>query len=400
MNILFMTASCLEGMAEHGVYTDLLRRLRDHGHAVYTLSPYEKRLNRPTACMDDQGVRMLHVQTGNLTKTANLIERGFATLQVERIFIRAIKHYYADIRFDLVLYSTPPITLSSVVAYVKRRDHARSYLLLKDIFPQNAVDLGMLTKRGVKGLLYRVFRYQEKRLYALSDRIGCMSPANAAYLTAHNPQIDPQRVEVCPNAVEVIDRSVDAVQRQAIRARYGIPQEAKVFVFGGNLGKPQGIDFMLSCLRATQDLEAYFLIIGSGTEYTKVAAAIEREDLRRVRLMQRIPKADYDAMVGACDVGLLFLDHRFTVPNFPSRLLAYMQAKLPVLAVTDQSCDIRVALTEGQFGWWCESNDAERFCALVQEILHTDLRPMQENAFAYLRAHYDIETACQTILHE
>ena len=76
----------------------------------------------------------------------------------------------------------------------------RHYLLLKDIFPQNAVDLGMFSKGG---LLYRMFRKKEERLYQLSDYIGCMSPANVDYILRHNREVDIHRVEVCPNSIEL-----------------------------------------------------------------------------------------------------------------------------------------------------------------------------------------------------
>ena len=97
-------------------------------------------------------------------------------------------NYFADIKFDLILYSTPPITFYKAIEYVKKRDGAKTYLLLKDIFPQNAVDLGMMSKTGLKGLIYKYFRKKEKKLYAISDKIGCMSQANVDYVLKHNHQ--------------------------------------------------------------------------------------------------------------------------------------------------------------------------------------------------------------------
>ena len=123
---------------------------------------------------------------------------------LEYQFKAAIRKYLADISFDLILYSTPPITFPKVIRYLKAKNpEAVSYLLLKDIFPQNAVDLGMMGKTGLKGLLYRFFRNKEKKLYALSDYIGCMSPANVRYVLTHNPELPADRVEVAPNSYQV-----------------------------------------------------------------------------------------------------------------------------------------------------------------------------------------------------
>ena len=237
-------------------------------------------------------------------------------------------------------------------------------MLLKDIFPQNAVDLGMMQKTGLKGLLYRSFRNKEKKLYRISDRIGCMSQANVDYVLKHNPEVDSAVVEVCPNSIVPIDVSVDIEAREWIRKKYEIPVNKKVFIYGGNLGKPQGIEFLIRCLNDQQkNKDTFFLIIGDGTEYERFESFISENHPDNVKLMRRLPKEDYDKLVAASDVGMIFLDHRFTIPNFPSRLLNYMQAKVPVLACTDPNTDIGKVIEEGGFGWWCESNDAVAFQA-------------------------------------
>ncbi len=397
MNILFLTTGRMESIEQHAIYPDLLRQFRDHGHDVYCVSSFEKRTGKETEYIEDHGAHMLHVKIGNLTKT-NLIEKGISTLMIERQFLAAIKKYLAGVKFDLILYSTPPITLANVIEYIRKRDYARTYLLLKDIFPQNAVDIGMMSKSGVKGLLYQYFRRKEKKLYALSDRIGCMSQANVDYVLKHNPEIAPERVEICPNCIEIADKSVDADTRRAIREKYGIPLDKKVLVYGGNLGKPQGIPFLIECLRRQKvNDQVYFLIVGDGTEYRRLDAYVAEEKPRNLKLMNRLPKEDYDAMVGACDVGMIFLDHRFTIPNFPSRLLSYMQAKLPVLACTDPNTDIGKVIVEGGFGWWCESDDVDGFTKTVSEAA-ADASAKGEMSSAYLTAHYSARQGYEIIM--
>ena len=113
--------------------------------------------------------------------------------------------------------------------------------------------------------------------------------------------------------------------------------------------------------------------------------------------MKRLPKNDYDAMVAACDVGMIFLDHRFTIPNFPSRLLAYMQAKIPVLASTDPNTDIGKVITEGGFGWWCESNSVQGFTKIVDSIGSSDLKAMGDNAYRVLNEKYSVRESYNII---
>ena len=257
----------------------------------------------------------------------------------------------------------------------------------------------MLKKTGLKGLLYRYFRTKEKKLYAVSDKIGCMSPANRQYVLDHNPEVSPDKVEVCPNSIEVRDMSISTEERKRIRNKYGLPLNKKIFVYGGNLGKPQGIPFIIDCLRTQLDNpEAFFLIVGDGTEYHKLEAFFEEARPSNMLLMQRLPKEDYDHMIAACDVGLIFLDYRFTIPNFPSRLLAYMQAKLPVLACTDTATDIGKIIVENKMGRLCASNNATNFDFLIKHILTLDLKPFGENAFKLLNDEYSVEKFVREIL--
>ena len=398
LNLLFLTLLDFHSLNEHNIYTDLLREFQKNGHRVYVISPSERRNGKKTRIIQEKNASILKLRIGNTQKT-NLIEKGISTLMIEPLFIGGIKKHFSDAKFDLVIYSTPPITLCNAIEFVKKRDGAKTYLLLKDIFPQNAVDIEMISKTGIKGIIYKIFRNKEKKLYRISDFIGCMSQANVNYVVKHNREVSLDKMEICPNSVEVIDMSVDEKIRKDIRNKYGIPINKKVFVYGGNLGKPQGIEFMIECLRSQENNEdAFFLIVGDGTEFHKIEAYIKNDKPKNVKLMKRLPKADYDKMVGACDVGLIFLDHRFTIPNFPSRLLSYMQAKIPVLAVTDKNTDVGSEIVNGKFGWWCESNSINSFNSKVCEITNSDLKEMGSNGYHYLITNYSVGISYEKII--
>jgi len=397
MNILFLSLLDFDTFDERNIYSDLLQEFIKAGHTVCCISPVERRAQQETTLLQFGKNRILRLKIGNIQKT-NLIEKGISTVCIEPLFIKGIRKYFSDIKFDLVLYATPPITFANVIRFVKKRDGAKSYLMLKDIFPQNSVDLGMLRKTGIKGLIYRYFRAKEKKLYTLSDGIGCMSPANCRYLLKHNPEIDSAIVEVCSNSINVQDLSLTDPERREMRQKYGIPLDKKVFVYGGNLGRPQDVAFIVRCLQACAALEdVYFVIAGSGTDRHILEQYVQKEAPQHVKLMGHLPKDEYDRMVACCDVGLIFLDHRFTIPNFPSRLLSYMQAGLPVLACTDPNTDIGQVITEGGFGWWCESNDPCAFAGIASNIAAEDAASKGEQAKTYLRANYDVAVTYNTI---
>ncbi|ADI00962.1 glycosyltransferase family 4 protein [Syntrophothermus lipocalidus] len=391
MNVLFLTIAYPEREGDRNIYTDLMQEFSARGDKVYVICQRERRHGKPTEFKNENGVNVLRVRTGNIKRTSNIIEKGLATLLIDWQFIAAINKYLNNVKFDLVLYSTPPITFERVVKYIKARDKCKSYLLLKDIFPQNAVDIGLMKKGG---LIWRYFRAKEKRLYEVSDHIGCMSRANVEYLLRHNPDLDPAKVEECPNSIKPRPLSiVDEARRLEIRKRWGIPQDAVVFVYGGNLGLPQGIDFLLTVLDSIQNrYDIFFLIVGSGTEYGGIKAHLETGDHSNTRLISFLPKDDYDQLLDACDVGMIFLDARFTIPNFPSRLTGYMESALPVLAATDENTDIKDVLKEANCGLWVKSGDLAAFMEAVNTLAADPSlrRGMGLNGRCYLEKYYTV----------
>lgn len=402
MNILFLTMSSnMQNIEAKGIYTDLMRKFRDKGHEVYIVYPRERKHGLPTEVMYRQGIHLLGVKTLNVAKT-NVLEKGIGQILLESQFKAALKQYFSEVRFDIILYSTPPITFTKVIKYAKKRNpKAMSYLLLKDIFPQNAVDLGMLNKRGLKGILYRSFRKKEKELYRVSDYIGCMSLANVQYVLEHNPEVDPAIVEIAPNSYEIDSsfESLDVASMESIRGKYGLPTYKPVFIYGGNMGKPQGIPFLIECMKAVKDREdCHFVIVGNGTEYPKLETFMRKYQPKAVSLFNHLPKDEYDHLANACDVGLIFLDYRFTIPNYPSRLLAYLMKHKPIIAVTDPNCDTGQLAEENGYGFYCPSNSVESFVKVIDKMLTSDIQQMGENGYRFFLDNYTVDHTYKAVI--
>ena len=399
MNILFLTmASNMDNIDVNSIYTDLMRKFRDEGHELYIIYPRERKLGLPTELIEEKHVHSLGVKTLNVTKT-NIIEKGIGQILLESQFKTALKRYFADVKFDIILYSTPPITFTKVIKYAKKRNpNAISYLMLKDIFPQNAVDLGMLTTKGIKGLLYQSFRKKEKELYRVSDYIGCMSPANVKYVLKHNPEVNPSIVEIAPNSYDV-PKDVRRVDAQEIRTKYGLPTDKLVFIYGGNMGKPQGIPFLIECMDAVKDrTDCHFVVVGDGTEYPKLDAWVKTIQPEAVSVFRRLPKVDYDALASACDVGLIFLDYRFTIPNYPSRLLPYLMERKPIIAATDPNCDMGSMAEKNGYGFYCPSNSVAAFVEAIDKMLSSDIKSMGEKGYQFYLNNYTVEHTYQAIM--
>lgn len=382
-------------MEDRGPYPDLIREFWRNGNNVFIVVPKERRKNVKTNLQSFKNFQLLQVKTFNIQK-ASLIEKGVGTLALDFQFRAAINRYFQGIMFDILIFSTPPITFNRVIKTIKKVNNCGTYLLLKDIFPQNAVDLGIM-KRG--GIFHRFFIRKERELYRLSDYIGCMSPANVEYLLKHNPEISPKIVEVCPNSIDPIEmiRNGDNSSRE----KFNIPDDAMLFIYGGNLGKPQGLDFLLQVLMSNSNkIDRYFMIVGSGTEYPKIERWFKLNKPDNAKLIERLPKHEYDTLVMESNVGLIFLDPNFTIPNYPSRLLPYLENKIPVLLATDIHTDIgRIAEKHG-YGYWSVNGDLEHFNAHIDRLCGNKqlTKRMGEKGHDFLMNNYTVQKSYQTII--
>ncbi len=402
MNILFLTmTSGFEHIEARGIYTDLMRKFCDDGHEVYIIHPNERRLGKRTEVISDGRLHCLGVKTLNVTKT-NVIEKGIGQLLLERQFENALKKYFGKVKFDVILYSTPPITFNNVIKYAKKNSDgkAMTYLLLKDIFPQNAVDMGMLSKSGLKGVLYQMFRKKEEELYRISDYIGCMSPANVRYVIEHNPDVGENKAEIAPNSLELVAYQAPLKENAAtIRKKYGLPTDKPILIYGGNLGVPQGIPFLIKCLEANADRDdCHFVVVGSGTYYQRLTDWCRERKPKSVTVMEGLPQDDYDRLVSTCQVGLIFLDYRFTIPNYPSRLLSYLEYKMPIIACTDPNSDVGTLAEENGYGYYCPSNDVEAFTLAVDKMLSSDMKMMGEKGYEFLKQNYTVQHTYDAIM--
>lgn len=396
MNILFLTVADISEIQTSSLFKDLIRKFVVEGHKMYVVSPAERRAHEKTRVFESEGAKILKVKTLNVTRT-NVIEKGIGTILLENQFFRAVSKYFSDVKFDLVLYTTPPITFNKVITRIKSKFGIPSYLMLKDIFPQNAVDLGMMKQNS---FLYRYFRKKEKKLYAISDYIGCMSPANIGFVISHNPEVDKRKFEVCPNSIDINANTIYP-DKEGIKKELGIPGNALLFIYGGNLGKPQGVDFLLDVLQSNANkVDRYFLIVGRGTEYNKINNWVETTGVNNVKLLPFVPKEKYNYIISSGDVGMVFLDKRFTIPNFPTRIMGYLLHKMPILFATDPVTDVGRIVEQAGCGFWVESGQLEDLNKRI-ELLVTNkeiIKDMGEKAYQLLINKYEVSVSYNIII--
>ncbi|WP_282016613.1 glycosyltransferase family 4 protein [Marinifilum flexuosum] len=370
------------------MYTDLMHEFCRNGDEVYVLAPSIDGKEG----LDTEGlINVLRVKTGKLFNV-NPVVKGISNLTLPYLYSRAIKKNLSHISFDLILTATPPITLYPVIKKIKRKSSCKVYLILRDIFPQNAKDLEIIKNP----ILYSFFRYKERKLYRICDTIGCMSIGNINYVVNHNKEVERSKLHLLPNWIDLREIGVDNYD---VKSELDI-RENFVVLYGGNLGIPQEAEVILELARELQNLQdVIFLIIGNGTEKLRLKKLIVEYNLKNVLVKDHIPRDKYKMLVKQCDIGLVNLSRKFTIPNIPSRTLSYWEAHIPVLASIDRSTDFGEILDETNSGLWSITGDVksykENFMRLYKDSNFR--KELGENGYQYLSKDLTVKKAYETI---
>ncbi|MDU1912154.1 glycosyltransferase family 4 protein [Fusobacterium sp.] len=338
MKILFLLLNYKKN--DDNLYKELVEEFKNQGQEVYVATILEKKYKKNTILEVENGINILRIKTGNLFEVG-IIEKGLTTLTLGNTFKRNIKNYYGDIKFDIVIHHTPPITFTSVIEWLKKKYGTSSYLILRDIFPQNAKDLGIIKNK----FLFNFFRNKEKKLYEVSDYIGCMSNGNIEFLKRNNKEIGIKKLHILRNWGKLKEKpKVDFLD---MRKKYNYKDKDFLIVFGGNMGVPQGLNFLLEVAeKCKNSKDIKFLLIGKGTEKKKLENIVIDKKLENVKFIDFIPREEYEKLISVCDVGIVSLHSCFTIPNIPSKTIDYFKLGIPIISFTDKNTDYPLILED------------------------------------------------------
>jgi len=388
LKILYISTAFPRLEQNSTIYTDLAEELNNTGNEIVVVASDGSRDFEKTQLKNERGLKVLRVKTGQIYDVG-LLQKGITVVTLKFYLINAIKNHLSNERFDFILFEAPPITLVDVVKWAMKYFNCPSYLMLKDIFPQNAVDIGIMKE---KYIIYKFFKYKEEQSYKVSTVIGCMSEANRQYILSHNIGIAQKKVGLFPNTkrIQLIPTNSNNLE---MRKKYDIPLDSVIAIYGGNMGKPQGLDFFMEIIKSNRETkDLFFVLVGRGTERNRINDFLLKEKIINTKLLDALPRDDYEKLVIESDIGLIFLNKKFTIPNFPSRILSYFQYGLPVLAATDTNTDFGEMIQISNAGYWSEAGNIEVFNDNLRILLNDKEKRkiMGFNGYKYLKENYSV----------
>lgn len=400
MNILFLLLRHAENNNHSTLTKDLSDEFFKQGNNVTVVTLLEKKYNRETQLKIENGYEVLRVKTGNYFDLKSKIEKGITVLTMPKDIKREVIKNLGDRKYDLIITHTPFVSSEAIIKPLKKYFNCPAFLILWDIFPQNGKDIGLINN----SILFNFFKWKEKKMLSVYDRILCMSEGNMEYMKKNYPYLEKSNIKLLRNWAIIKPREI--VDKQKIREKYGYKESEFIAIFGGNMGKPQKLENILSLAEKVLNYENIkFLFIGSGTERDRLEKYSKDKNLKNVKFLNQVPREDYEKLTAACDIGIVSLDERFTVPNFPSKTTDYFKLNLPILASLD-SCaaqDYGIFLTERvKGGLFAQAGNIEELYEKFM-ILYTNKnlrKELGENGRKYYENNLGVDKAYDIIIRE
>lgn len=338
---------------------DLAREIARNGHELVVMLPAPE-LSENWKVEEFEGATVLRLRAPQ-TKDVRHVRRTLAEFAMPFAMRRGLrKSPFASCKWDGVIWYSPSIFHGPLVKYIKQASDCKSYLIIRDIFPEWAADMELMGR----GPAFRFFRSIARYQYSVADVIGVQTPGNLPYFRAWASQ--PGRcLDVLPNWLGEAGKKECAIQidQTSLVGR-------KIFVYAGNMGVAQNMDKILQLaerLKHRDDMG--FLFVGRGSEAGRLKSQAKRNGLKNVLFYDEIDPDEIPALYNQCHVGIVSLDPRHKSHNIPGKFLTYMQCGLPALANVNAGNDLVSLIREHEVGIACENSDPEQLAEAACQII-------------------------------
>jgi len=378
---------------------DLPDELASRGENIYVASIRERRLGLPTALSNEYGKQILRVRAGNMFNGTSKIEKGLTTILMNRPLLAEVKRYWGDIKFDLIIGSSPYTSNHTLISGLKAHFECPTFLILWDIFPQNAKDLGLIKNK----FLFNALKRREVKSFKQFDFIGCMTDGNMSYVKENYPFVTYDKLCLFPLwASKHRVEEITAVNRNEL----GFQKDDFIAVFGGQMGPAQNLSNIIRLAIEFRDLpDVKFLFIGEGSDANNIKSKAKELNLLNVSFIDRLDRVKYESVMASCNVGLVSLHPDFTVPNFPSKTVEYLKYGLPILASLDKAAlgDYGIFVQEKlKVGLCCYAENMSEYKKNLLRLykdkeLYAQLSSNAKNTYA---GNFDIQINCDLIMEK
>lgn len=373
------------------MFHELALELQNQGHTVTVITPA---FHQSEMLVEDQldGIRVWRFRSGEI-KDIGKVKRAINETLLSTRAWGAIKPKVMKDTFDGIIYYSPSIFLGHLVKKIKQRCCCRSYLVLRDLFPQWVIDSGMIKESSP---IAKYFRWFEKYSYNQADMIGLMSDKNIEVFTKQYNQYSTQILRNWAKLTPVLDN------QDSYRKRLNL-EDKVIFFYGGNIGHAQDMTNLMKLAKGMQEFHnAHFLFVGQGDEVALIEQLASKWKLDNYSYLPSINQDNFKLLLSEIDIGLFSLAKEHTAHNFPGKLLGYMVESKPILGSVNEGNDLLEMINDNQAGFAFVNGDDSAFLDAAIRLYQDQEQRLSLgcNAKALLIKEFSVESVVNSIKKE
>lgn len=260
---------------------------------------------------------------------------------------------------DYLVWYSPSIFHGPFVSYLKKLKTCKSYLIIRDIFPEWALDMRLINK----GLSYLFFKLIAQFQYKVADSIGVQSPGNIKYFSKSKYG---KKVVVLQNWLGEPGKSESSIQVDETKLA-----GRKICIYAGNMGVAQGMKIIIDLAKkVNKDTNLGFIFVGRGSQVDQLKKLSVEYGLTNILFYDEIDPDEIPNLYKQCHIGLVSLDLRHKSHNVPGKFLTYMQSGIPVLANINPGNDLLSIIKDEHVGRAISTNDLNELKQSLEDLLN------------------------------
>ncbi len=369
---------------------DLANELFQLGHEPIVITTSQD-LDRVFAMEKIDGIKVLRIAVNKINNTS-YFKRGLNEIFLPFKFIKGIKKSNLSIHnINAIIWYSPTIFFGPVVHFLKWSSKCPSYLILRDIFPEWTLDLGILKKN----LIYYFFKIVAQYQYSVANVIGVQTYSNLSYLSNWSKKSN-RKLEVLNNWISHVDEKKTKISLINTNLH-----ERKLFVYVGNMGVAQRLEIFIELAESLKNnKDIGFIFVGRGSEFNNLKNSSIKKKLNNILFFDEINSDEIQNLLKMCHVGLIALDPRHKSHNIPGKFLTYLQAGLPVLARINPRTDLQNLIEKEKVGTVYTGNKVDDFRILAKKLIDNEdnLKAMSDRCRALCYKMFSTNNAANKII--
>lgn len=380
---------------------EIADKLVQAGHTVIVLAPYP---NRPQGRIFPGYSRRLFSR--EITPEGYSILRLFSTFSPRStMFSRWLENVTFGLstalalcllpKPDLIYANTWPIFAQGIICLVAFFRKIPLVLSIQDIYPEALLAQGRISE---KHIFFRILRWLDRKVVGTTNALIVISK-HFAELYIHDRQVPPARIHIIPNWID--PHSIQSVPPAQFRKRYGIPFDAFVFGYGGNIGVAAKLESILRAFTQLEQDRVFLLIAGDGNCRASCESLARQLGLHNVIFHHPWLSIETSEVLASADVLLLPTQGDQSLVSVPSKMLTYLLAARPILAIARPESETAHIIANARAGWVVAPDDLAALGQKLKEIRllsATSLMEMGLLGRAYAMQHFTSEVSLPKVI--